>query len=235
MKCFSVAGMVSWQMMRNAWVYNVYICRKLNELGCNPGFSFTITQLHDELFHVCITFEQYLEIKRMLELFMPGKLPDVPTQELFLGGAREKKSFINADNLRQFCKADLAERNKPIIERKHEEARDHVTKLENAFNTNDQKDILAFDIEVYEHDHSKVLEIGYVIVRFSAEKNHTENLPYLEVTCRKHLIIEENYRYSNGETCPDNRDGFALGESEIVSLADAEERLIIVNILNSNI
>jgi hypothetical protein len=52
MKCFSAAGMVSWQMMRNAWVDNgVDIYQNLNELDYiyNPGFSFTITQLHDEL------------------------------------------------------------------------------------------------------------------------------------------------------------------------------------------
>jgi hypothetical protein len=163
---------------------------------------------------------------------MPRKLPDVQTQELFPGGAREKKSFINADNLRQFCQGDLVDRNKPIIERKHEEARDHFTKLQDAFNTKNKKYILVFDIEVYEHDQSKVLEIGYVIVGFQPRKY---NLHFLEVLCRKHLIIEENIHYKNSETCPHNRDGFVFGESEIVSLAGAVEMLIIVNILNSNI
>ncbi len=90
------------------------------------------------------------------------------------------------------------------------------------------REFLAFDIEVYEHDHSEALEIGYVVVRFSPARPQTEgtNLPKAEVTSRTHLIIEENLHFKNKDHVPDNRDGFVVfGISETMSMADAVERL----------
>ncbi|CAB3989868.1 Hypothetical predicted protein [Paramuricea clavata] len=187
------------------------------------GFSFTITQLYDELFHVCVTTEQYLKIKRELEEEFDLELPVVREQGLLSGGARQEERVRNNTEFSRLREEDLVEMNKPIIKRKHEEAQDHFALVENAFSIQDQKDFLAFDSKAYEHDYSKVLEIGYVIVRFS--RHGTEgNLPKAKVINRKHLIIEENLHLKNKDNVPDNGDEFKFGVSETLSQEDAVER-----------
>ena len=232
--------MVSWQQMRNFWVHvafehsqntgkNVksYLNNFVNAEN-KRGFSFTVTQLYDELFQVCITTDQYLSVKHGLEQRIKMELPEVRGRGLFSGGAREQKSFKSAHEIRTYCENGLVQLNKPIIKRKHEEAQDHFIEVRNAFSIQDEKDFLAFDIEAYEHDHSQVLEIGYVIVRFSPVRHRTEgNLPKAEVTSREHLIIEENLHFKNKDNVPDNRDGFKFGVSETLSLEDAVERFFI--------
>ena len=223
--------MVSWNKIRNNWIRSAFemsdgtgrnVKTYFNKfIANNPGFSFTITQSYDELFQICITTDQCLKIKRKLEERFKIELPNARTQENFPGAKTERKSFRNGHELRQFNERTLTERNKPIVKRKHQEARNHDTKVRSAFNSRGEKKFLAFDIEVYEHDFSKALEIGYVIVRLSPADG---NLPNLEVTSRKHLIIEENLHYKNKDRVPDNRDGFIFGVSETLSMADAVKR-----------
>ena len=229
--------MVSWEKMRGFWIYSTFQVSKdtgenvktyLNKyVTNNTGYSFTITQLYNELFYACITISQCSDIKRKLERKFKLKLEDVPTQELFPGAAKRIKMFKNAHEFRRFRENDLPNLNRPIIRRKHGEASEHFINVKSAFNTEDQKSFIAFDLEVYEHDHSQVLEIGYVIVRFSPTRPPTDgDLPEAEVTSRKHLIIEENLHYKNKDNVPDNRDGFRFGVSETLSLEDAVERLV---------
>jgi hypothetical protein len=229
--------MHSWQKMRKKWTnfakknsketrkkvlthFENFVSQK------DGGFSFTITQLYDELFHVCVTTDQYFDIKRKLEEELKLKLPDVREQGLLSGVARKpEKLFRNNNEFWRLCENDLAEMNKPIVKRKHEEARSHFVLVENAFSIQDKKDFLAFDIKASEHDYSKVLEIGYVIVRFS--RHGTEgNLPKAEVIDRQHLIIEEHFK--NKDNVPDNGDEFTFGVSETLSLEDAVERFLFV-------
>ncbi|XP_028402923.1 uncharacterized protein YDR514C-like [Dendronephthya gigantea] len=229
--------MVGWEKMRGYWIYSAF---KLSEdagtnvktylnhfVGNNPRFSFTIAQLYDEIFYACITTTQSSEIKRKLERKFRIELPDAQTQELLDGGGREIKSFRNAHQFRQLREKTLPELNKPIIKNKHAVAKKHFTTVRNEFNQRNQheSEILAFDIEVYEHDHSKMLEIGYVIVRFSPTRYPNEgNLPSMNVTSRKHLIIEENLHYKNKDNVPDNRYGFKFGVSETMSMEAAVQR-----------
>ena len=234
---YSEEVMVGWQKMRGFWIYSAFQVSKdtgenvktyLNKYVTNTGgYSFTITQLYDELFYVCITISQCSDIKHKLEREFKLKLEDAPTQELFPNAVKETKKFKNSHEFRMFRENDLPKLNRPIIRRKHKEACEHFTKVKSAFNTQDQKSFIAFDLEVYEHDHSQVLEIGYVIVRFSPTRRRTDGgLPKAEVTSRKHLIIEENLHYKNKDNVPDNRDGFRFGVSETLSLQEAVERLV---------
>ena len=229
--------MISWQKMRNYWIYWAFqvsddvgenVKTYLNKfITNNGGFSFIITQLYDELYYACITTVQCSDIKRTIEKKFRVKLQDAPPRELFPGAAQKQKLFKNTHEFRQFSEKELPRLNRPIITRKHKEARDHFTKVKSAFNTQDQKSFMAFDLEVYEHDHSEALEIGYVIVNFSPTRRQREGgLPKAEVTSRKHLIIEENLHYKNKDNVPDNRDGFKFGVSQILSLEDAVKRLV---------
>ena len=231
---YSEEVMVSWEKMRNYWIYLAFessdetggnVKTYLNKfITNNPGFSFTIAQMYDELFHVFITTKQCSDIKRKIEKKFKIEL-DVRTQELLSGGAKKEISFRNAYEFRQFRENTLVELNKPIITGKHKEARDHFGKVKNAFSIQEPKEFLAFDTEVYEHDHSKALEIGYVVVRFSPARPQTEgSLPKAEVISREHLIIEEHLHFKNKDNVPDNRDGFVFGVSKTMSMADAVER-----------
>jgi hypothetical protein len=230
--------MHSWQKMRKEWTN--FAKKKSKETGSrveeylnnlvanNHGFSFTITQLYDELFHVCIEDEQYSKIIHDLEEKFELKLPDVRKQGLLSEGETQRQWVRNNNEFWRLRENDLAEMNKPIVKRKHEEAQNHFVLVENAFSIQDKKDFLAFDIKASEHDYSKVLEIGYVIVRFS--RHGTEgNLPKAEVIDRQHLIIEENlHLIKKKDNVPANGDEFTFGVSETLSLEDAVERFLFV-------
>jgi hypothetical protein len=187
----------------------------------NPGYSFVVTQLYDEQYQLCVTPDQSKEIKHKLEERFKIELPDLRRQESFPGARKSSRSFRNAQEFRSFNEKSLPELNKPIIRRKNEEAKQHYSKVRKTFDKQGPKDFLAFDTEVYEHDFSKALEIGYVIVRISPAQS---DLPKAEVTGRKHLIIQENLHYKNKDRVPDNRDGFRFGISETMPLADAIKR-----------
>ena len=221
--------------MRGYWIYSAFqisnaagnnVKTYLNTfVKNNPGYSFTITQLYDELFDVCITTSQCSQIKRNIERKFKIELPEARTQELFPDGAIAKKSMTDALEFRQLNQERIPELNKSIIRRKHKEARDHFSNVREAFNRREQQDFLAFDIEAYEHNQSKILEIGYVVVRFTPPRSRAEgNLPKAEVISRVHLIIEENLHFKNKDRVPDNRYGFRFGLSETLKLEDAIER-----------
>ena len=117
-----------------------------------------------------------------------------------------------------------------MIKAKHAEARQHYEKVKSAFNTRNRRtfQILCFDIEVYEHSHDIMLEIGYVICQFapatrytSAQQNSTHQV---SLVTKRHLIIRDNLRYKNGDRVPDNRYGFRFGSSETLPMANAVRR-----------
>ena len=76
--------------------------------------------------------------------------------------------------------------------------------------------ILAFDLEVYEHDHSVILEIGYVMTTLD---NPVEDMETF------HYIIKENLKHVNGDHVPDNRDRFKFGTSRRMSLRKAAAKI----------
>ena len=221
--------------MRGYWIYSAFqisdaagnnVRTYLNTfVRNNPGYSFTITQLYDELFDVCITTSQCSQIKRNIERKLKIVLPEARTQELFPNGASERKSVKNISDFRQLNQERIPELNNPIIRRKHKEAGNHFSKVSKAFNGREQQDFLAFDIEAYEHNQSKILEIGYVVVRFTPPRSRAEgSLPKAEVISRVHLIIDENLHFKNKDRVPDNRYGFRFGLSETLKLEDAIKR-----------
>ena len=67
-----------------------------------------------------------------------------------------------------------------------------------------------FDIEVYEHDSDKILEIGFI--KFGVQPGATKE--------HFHYIITDNLQYIN-DSVKDNRDNFQFGESERLSLSEA--------------
>ncbi|XP_046859979.1 uncharacterized protein LOC124453250 [Xenia sp. Carnegie-2017] len=221
-------GFVSWEKLRGAWIYSAFQVSQqkgtlvkgfLNQfVKNNPGYRFTIAQLYDELFHICITPEQSLEIQRTIKRRYGLDLEEGCIYELFPGAKAEKKRFRDFNDFRHFQQNDLVRKNRPTIERKHNEAKVHFTRVQTAFNGRAGKSFLSFDIEVYEHDHSQLLEIGYVIVHFTDAKTNQ-----YKMSC-EHLIIEENLHFKNKDYVPDNRNGFRFGTSKTLPESEAARR-----------
>ena len=76
--------------------------------------------------------------------------------------------------------------------------------------------VLAFDLEVYEHDHNIILEIGYAMTWLDNPEDDLRTF---------HYIIKENLDYTNGDCVPDNRDCFMFGTSRCMSLRRAAAKI----------
>lgn len=72
----------------------------------------------------------------------------------------------------------------------------------------ENKKIICFDIEAYEYNQNKLIELGFAIL----ENNKVKS---------KHYIIEEYYNIRNGLEIEDNKDNFLFGKSEFKSLNDS--------------
>ena len=229
--------------MRNRWValasgrskadvvkryFNTFVSK-------HPGYRFIVAKKFNDLYDVCLTAQQCSEIKRHLEreFGLDGCLKEAGSQEV-PSHECTYKSFTNDRDFRDYRERTLATKNRPVIKAKHAEAKRHYEKVKSIFNTNNRKafQILCFDIEVYEHNYDIMLEIGYVICRFSpavtsytfstsAQQGHTHQATLVE---KRHLIIRENLSYKNHDRVPDNRYGFRFGSSETLSMADAVRR-----------
>jgi hypothetical protein len=76
----------------------------------------------------------------------------------------------------------------------------------------ESKKILSFDVESWERNSRKTLEVGISIYQ---SNNHET----------KHYIISENTSYTNGKYCADNRDNFQFGKSQILPLDEVNNVL----------
>ena len=201
----------------------------------NRDYIFIVAKKFNDLYDVCITYQQCCDIKRHLEreFGLTGYLDEAHFQEVSQKDCT-RRSFSNTREFREFREHTLSTMNRPVIREKHAEARQHYNKVKNGFTTNRNRSrafqILCFDIEVYEHNHDIMLEIGYVVCRFSPVTAlrfpSQRNKPDVMLVTKRHLIIRDNLHYKNGDRVPDNRHGFRFGSSETLSMTDAVRRLI---------
>lgn len=77
--------------------------------------------------------------------------------------------------------------------------------------------MMTFDVETYEDDFSKILEIGFVVSSLARPEDSKETF---------HFIIAENSHVVNRKYVPDNREKFKFGTSERMSLKEAAERFM---------
>ena len=71
---------------------------------------------------------------------------------------------------------------------------------------------MAIDIETYENDHRKILEIGSCTTSLASPEGNEQ---------AHHVIITENLHMVNKDYVSDNRDKFRFGTSQHMSLAEA--------------
>ena len=95
--------------------------------------------------------------------------------------------------------------------RKRQEAISYADKLRRIIRATPGSTFLAFDIEVYEYDSDKMLEIGFVefVLQPGAPREY------------HHYIITDNLHYMNKDRVPDNRDKFLFGKSRRMTLKEA--------------
>ena len=96
--------------------------------------------------------------------------------------------------------------------RKEREADIHASELWRTIQKRPNARVLAFDVEVYEHDHSTLLEVGFVVTSFDAAAVSKKSY---------HYIINENIHFKNKDEVPDNRDRFEFGTSQRMPLREA--------------
>ena len=196
----------------------------------NPGYTFIIAKKFNDLYDVFITSQQCSWIKWQLEVEfdLAGCLDEAVSQEVSWNDCTQI-SFKNAQEFREYRERTLPSMNRPLIMAKHAEARQHHSKVKDVFTTNRSNafQIICFDIEVYEHDRSIMLEIGYVVSRFTPVSRQGDK-PDIEIVTKRHLIIQDNLHYKNGDSVRDNRHKFRFGSSETLSIRDAVKRYVIV-------
>ena len=91
-----------------------------------------------------------------------------------------------------------------------------MKKLRRTLKGKPQALLLAYDLEVYEHDHDIILEIGYAMTRLDNPEDDLQTF---------HYIIIENLEYENGDRVPDNRNNFKFGTSRRMSLRKAAAQI----------
>jgi len=77
----------------------------------------------------------------------------------------------------------------------------------------DNKRLLCIDVESFEYDHSKIIEIGFCVWH----NNHT---------VYHHYVVAENAKYRNSKFVPDNREHFLFGVTSCISMSDIMVLLI---------
>ena len=233
--------------MRNRWVRGSsernkteVVKRYFNTFASqHPGYKFMVAKKFNGMYDVSVTAQQCSEIKRHLERAygLAGCLKEAPFQEVSLNDCIQK-SFRNTQEFRDYRERTLLTMNRPLIRAKHAEAKQHYDKVNDVFTKSFDRStafkILCFDIEMYEHNYDIMLEIGYVIGRFTPVTRFAaqENKLDVDLITKRHLIIKENLSYKNNDRVPDNRYGFKFGSSETLSTADAVKRLLFIYIFD---
>ncbi|XP_068711864.1 uncharacterized protein [Montipora foliosa] len=176
-------------------------------------FTFLVGEMFDGTRHLLVSPPKYQQIKQEIEEEIEEILPEV-AEVRDAKIAKRKKSFGNLQAFIDYCE-NLRDENLETERRKREKAKRRVRELNRTLKANPAAVILAFDLEVYEHDHSIVLEIGYVMANFhEPERMNTF-----------HYIIEENQRYKNKDHLPDNRSSFIFGTSKTLALKRAAREI----------
>ena len=220
--------------MRKKWMWyiNNNAPSKTNDLRTffnffiknHSGYRFTVAKIYSGLYELGITSQQHEGIKRQLEKIVKIPLPDARLSDVIAdSGSLSRRSFGSLQQFRYFQDSELPKLNQTIVKKKLVEVKAHYKQVMKLFKEiRGGMQIVSFDIEVYEHDHDVMLEIGYTIVTFSSQTGGNGRRS-IEDSNARHFIIEENIRYENKDHVPNNRDGFRFGTSSTVTLNDALE------------
>lgn len=210
-----------WEIVRKIWIRNSRYLPTVQSyfdtfIKTHRNYQFTVAKVYYGLYELGITCEQYDEVKDELEAKTGRTFPEINCTELMENGDLRKKTFRNERDYRTYQSTFVKANNRRIIKEKREQVEAHFKKVDARFKEPGQKLIMSFDLEVYEYNNDKVLEIGYVVASLGSADP--------ELTEKCHFIIEENLELKNKDFVPDNREGFRFGESQTLSQEAAVEK-----------
>lgn len=174
------------------------------------GFQFVIAEIFDGTTHPLVSAEKFDDLKNELERKTGQSLPEVSnTSDVKV--KEERRSFSDLRSYINYSKS-LKAANDRIKVRRRENAKKSVMELRALLQRKPNARAMAIDIETYENDHSKILEIGFVITSLASPEGNEQAY---------HFIIKEHLYMVNRDYVSDNRDKFRFGTSQRMSLAEA--------------
>ena len=192
------------------------IHNNMNRFISSSG-ALLIAVCFDETSHVVVRRTDYLQLKNELERATRRTLPDAGTTRL-----SSKNPSIYPASVRNMGDVKTLTRRlnqqNDVIRRQHQmEAKKYEQKVKEFLKSHPEDQLLVIDVEMYEHDHSIITEIGFVAFRYKQETTAEYH----------HYIVKENLNYVNKDFVPDNRKGFLprLGTSQTVPLEEAKTAL----------
>lgn len=174
------------------------------------GFQFVIAEIFDGTTHPLVSAEKFADLKNELERKTGQSLPEVSnTSDVKV--KEERRSFSDLHTYINFSKS-LKAANDQIKVRRRKDAEKSVRELRTFLQRKPNARAMAIDIETYENDHSKILEIGSFTTSLASPEGNEQ---------AHHVIITENLHMVNKDYVSDNRDKFRFGTSQHMSLAEA--------------
>ncbi|XP_058970005.1 uncharacterized protein [Pocillopora verrucosa] len=174
------------------------------------GFQFVIAEIFDGTTHPLVSAEKFADLKNELERKTGQSLPEVSnTSDVKV--KEERRSFSDLHTYINFSKS-LKAANDQIKVRRRKDAEESVRELRTFLQRKPNARAMAIDIETYENDHSKILEIGSFTTSLASPEGNEQ---------AHHVIITENLHMVNKDYVSDNRDKFRFGTSQHMSLAEA--------------
>ncbi len=79
--------------------------------------------------------------------------------------------------------------------------------------------LLAFDVEAFEFDHRRLLELGAALYIVSSSSDP----PNIQTW---HFVMHENERKQNGKYCANNRDNYMFGKTQVKRISEVFEWLM---------
>ena len=100
------------------------------------------------------------------------------------------------------------------VKSKEDKLKGFLENTRNSLPALDQDSFICIDLEMFEWQIHKLTEVGITTYDHTTQRIYT-----------RHLIIKENYNKRNKKFVCDNKDNFAYGDSEMVSLKQAKHEL----------
>uniref|UniRef100_A0A7S3A936 Gfd2/YDR514C-like C-terminal domain-containing protein n=1 Tax=Rhodosorus marinus TaxID=101924 RepID=A0A7S3A936_9RHOD len=164
----------------------------------------------------------FASMKETAEAFAQGEVATIePVQEKVLHELT-KAEYKDVKDITQLVRG-VEKHNKKVREKLSSQRRaEQETKRQTALIANLRSKLergaklLSVDIEAWERDQTKMLEIGAVLFEL---KKWDSAMPELTILSCKHFVVRENARCRNGRFVPDRRDHFNFGTSEVANKA----------------
>ncbi|KAJ8906616.1 hypothetical protein NDN08_003109 [Rhodosorus marinus] len=163
----------------------------------------------------------FASMKETAEAFAAGEVATIQSAAEEDWHELTRAEYEDVKDITQLLR-DVSKHNKKVRDKlKSQERAEEATKRQTALMANLRSKLeggsklLSIDVEAWERDQSKMLEIGAVLFELKGDLA----VPELNILSCKHFVVRENAFRRNGRYVPDRRDHFNFGMSEIAGQA----------------